>query len=137
MEDASRRDFTINSMSLEPDGTLHDPFGGRADLAASRIRFVGRAKKRIDEDVLRLLRYFRFFAHYGLPPMDEEALAACRDMAPMLNQLSAERVRTELLKTLEAQTSADVMRVMSNETILVHILSRGEKLRSSEATCRT
>ena len=121
-EDASRRDLTINALSLDPDGTLHDPFGGLEDLLAHNVRFVGGAKARINEDVLRLLRYFRFFAHYGRPPADEEAMAACREMAPMLSQLSAERVRAELLKLLEAPTAADVMRLMSDEGVLGQIL---------------
>ncbi len=141
-EDASRRDFTINAISLEPDGTLHDPFGGLADLSAHRVRFVGTAKDRISEDVLRLLRYFRFFAHYGQPPADEEALAACREMAPQLPQLSAERVRAELLKTLEAETAGDVMRLMRDEGILDHFLreatnvDRLSRLVELEATLR-
>jgi len=86
------------------------------------VRFVGEAKARINEDALRLLRYFRFFAHYGRQPADEEALAACREMAPMLSQLSAERVRAELLKILEAPMAAEVMRLMYNEGILGHIV---------------
>lgn len=121
-EDASRRDFTINALSLDPDGTIHDPFDGLGDLSARNVRFVGGARARINEDVLRLLRYFRFFAHYGRPPADEEALAACREMAPMLLQLSAERVRAELIKLLEAPTAAEVIRLMYDEGVLGHIL---------------
>jgi poly(A) polymerase len=122
IEDASRRDFTINALSLDPDGTLHDPFDGLKDLSAHHVRFVGGAMARISEDVLRLLRYFRFFAHYGRPPADLEALAACREMAPRLSQLSAERVRAELLKILEAPTAADVMGLMHAEGIFEHFL---------------
>ena len=121
-EDASRRDLTINAISLDPDGTIYDPFNGLDDLSAHNVRFVGGARERINEDVLRLLRYFRFFAHYGRPPVDEEALAACREMAPMLSQLSAERVRAELLKLLEASTAAEVMRLMYDEGVLGHML---------------
>ena len=75
--DAARRDFTINAMSCDAAGRLYDYFGGRADLAAGRVRFVGEAAARIAEDYLRILRFFRFFAHYGRPPADAEALAAC------------------------------------------------------------
>ena len=58
--DAARRDFTVNAMSLAPDGALYDPFGGRADLAAGRVRFVGDARRRVVEDYLRILRFFPF-----------------------------------------------------------------------------
>ncbi|PPR20610.1 MAG: CCA-adding enzyme, partial [Alphaproteobacteria bacterium MarineAlpha10_Bin3] len=85
--DAARRDFTINAMSLTPDGVLYDPFGGRADLEAGRVRFVGQAHDRITEDYLRLLRYFRFHAHFGRGPPDRDALAACRARAPGLGRL--------------------------------------------------
>src|SRR5690606_6891995 len=76
--DAARRDFTINAMSCDRAGRLFDYFGGRADLAAGRVRFVGDPAARIAEDYLRILRFFRFFAHYGRPPADPAALAACR-----------------------------------------------------------
>jgi poly(A) polymerase len=66
--DAARRDFTINAMSCDGAGRLYDYFGGRADLAAGRVRFVGDAAARIAEDYLRILRFFRFFAWYGRPP---------------------------------------------------------------------
>ena len=87
--DAARRDFTINALFCRPDGLIFDPFDGLADLGAGRVRFVGNAMQRIDEDVLRLLRFFRFFAHYGRPPADIEALAACRRRRP--NCLSVRR----------------------------------------------
>ncbi|HEX6144176.1 MAG TPA: hypothetical protein VFZ01_15775, partial [Geminicoccaceae bacterium] len=75
--DAARRDFTINAMSCDRTGRLFDYFGGRADLAAGRVRFVGEAARRIAEDHLRILRFFRFFARFGRPPPDPEALEAC------------------------------------------------------------
>ncbi len=74
--DARRRDFTINALFCDPDGTLYDPVGGLEDLRAGRVRFVGDARTRIEEDVLRLLRFFRFYASFGRPPPDAEALAA-------------------------------------------------------------
>ena len=64
-EDAARRDFTINAMSMSPDGALHDYFGGADDLRAGRVRFVGDAAVRVAEDSLRILRFFRFHARYG------------------------------------------------------------------------
>ena len=80
-EDAARRDFTINALYLDPDGTVHDPVGGLADLAARRVRFVGEPARRIAEDVLRVLRYYRFEARFGHGEGDEAARAACRDAA--------------------------------------------------------
>jgi poly(A) polymerase len=74
--DAARRDFTMNAMSCRPDGAVFDPFGGADDLRAGRVRFVGDARLRIAEDVLRLLRFFRFFAWYGSPPPDAEGRPA-------------------------------------------------------------
>ncbi len=120
--DAARRDFTMNALSLEPGGTLHDPFGGVADLRAGRVRFVGDARRRIEEDVLRLLRFFRFHAHYGTPPPDAESLSACREMAHLLPGLSAERVRAELLKLLGAPDPAPVVVLMRDEGVLEHFL---------------
>lgn len=120
--DAARRDLTINAMSLEADGTLHDPFGGQADLQAGRIRFVGDAHDRIAEDVLRLLRYFRFYAHYGKPPPDPAALTACKAMAPRLPNLSGERVRVELLKLLTAPDPMPVLQLMADADVFENIL---------------
>ncbi|MGE4220379.1 MAG: CCA tRNA nucleotidyltransferase, partial [Alphaproteobacteria bacterium] len=126
--DAARRDFTFNAMSLETDGTLHDPFGGEADLRARRVRFVGAARQRIEEDVLRLLRYFRFHAHYGAPPPDAEALDACRAMAPRLPDLSAERVAAELMKLLAAPDPVPVLRLMRAEGVLARVLDEARDL---------
>src|SRR3546814_17862460 len=97
----------MNAMSCRPDGTVFDPFGGLSDLRAGRVRFVGDARQRIREDVLRLLRFFRFFAHFGSPPPDPQALAACRELAPLLPTLSAERVRQELLRSEERRVGKE------------------------------
>ncbi len=122
MEDAARRDLTINALSLDPDGTVHDPFGGVEDLRAGRIRFVGRAETRITEDVLRLLRFFRFFAYYGKPPADAEALAAAAKLAHLLPSLSGERVWGELMRLLLAPDVAAAFRLMGDHGVLAHIL---------------
>ncbi len=122
--DAARRDFTMNALSLEHSGLLHDPFGGIGDLRAGRVRFVGDPLQRLTEDVLRLLRFFRFHAHYGKPPPDGDALAACREMAHLLPRLSAERVRVELLKLLAAPDPAPVIRLMRDEGVLDHFLAQ-------------
>ena len=77
-EDAGRRDFTINALSVEPGGGIvHDYFDGLADLAAGHVRFIGDPAERIAEDHLRILRFFRFHARFGRGDPDDEALAAC------------------------------------------------------------
>ncbi len=77
-EDAARRDFTINAMSMTPDGTVFDYFGGLDDLRAGILRFVGDAATRVAEDYLRILRFFRFYARYGAGAPDSDAIAAIR-----------------------------------------------------------
>ena len=120
--DASRRDFTFNAMFADSAGQLWDFFGGREDLAAGRVRFVGDAATRIDEDVLRILRFFRFHAWYGRPPFDAEGFAACRAAVDTLRNLSAERVRKELLKLLEAADPGDTIEAMADIGLFRHWL---------------
>lgn len=121
-EDAARRDFTINAMFADADGTLHDFFGGRDDLAAGRVRFVGDPETRILEDVLRLLRFYRFHAHYGRGAPDAAARAACRAHAAKLPTLSAERVAAELFRILAAPAPAAVLALMDEDGVLAHAL---------------
>ena len=128
MADAARRDFTMNAMSLAPDGALYDYFGGREDLAAGRVRFVGDARQRIAEDYLRVLRFFRFLAHYGRAGPDAEAVAACREAAGRLGRLSAERVRTELLKLLAAPNPVPALTVMREIGVLAAVLPEAGEL---------
>jgi poly(A) polymerase len=129
-EDAARRDFTFNAMFAEPDGALFDYFGGRADLAAGRVRFVGNAETRILEDVLRLLRFYRFHGHYGRGAPDPAARAACRAHAGKLPTLSAERVREELLRILDAPAPAAVLTLMDEDGVLATALPEaGERRR--------
>lgn len=122
LADAARRDLTINAMSLTPEGQLFDPFDGKADLAAGRVRFVGEAAQRIAEDHLRLLRFFRFYAHYGRGPLDPEARAAAQALAPKLRSLSVERLRDELLRLLAAPDPLPVLREMAALGVLAEAL---------------
>ena len=120
--DAGRRDFTFTALYAAPDGTLFDPFDGRTDLAAGRVRFIGDADRRIEEDRLRVLRFFRFYAWFGRPPLDGEGFAACRRNAATLGALSAERVAKELLRLLAAPAPADALEAMVEAGALDHWL---------------
>ena len=120
--DAERRDFTMNALFLDPDGTLHDYVGGLADVVARRVRFVGDPATRIREDVLRLLRFYRFHAQLGRPPADEAARAACRALASLLPTLSAERVSAELLKLLAAPDPLPALSLMREDAVLPVVL---------------
>lgn len=113
-EDARRRDFTINAFYCDASGTVHDPLGGYADLLARRVRFIGNAEDRIREDYLRILRFFRFTAEYAAGAPDAEGLAASIALAPGLDQLSAERIRAELLRLLAAQRAEETLSVMAD-----------------------
>jgi poly(A) polymerase len=122
MTDASRRDFTMNALFCTIDGTLYDPFGGVEDARAGRVRFVGDPIARITEDVLRLLRFFRFQAHYGLTPPEPAALQACIQLAPRLPRLSGERVQGEVFRLLRAADPVPVVRLVLDNGILEHLL---------------
>lgn len=122
VEDAKRRDFTINSMSANLDGDVYDPFSGISDLAHGYIRFVGLAQERVEEDVLRILRYFRFFGTHGRPPADRHALAACRVSGEKLTTLSGERICSEFRKILMCPDPASVCLMMRSEHVLKYVL---------------
>jgi poly(A) polymerase len=116
--DAARRDLTINTLSCTPDGRLFDYFGALEDLRAGRVRFVGDPRKRIREDYLRLLRFFRFHAHYGRGAPDPDGLAAACELAPEAATLSGERVRAELLRLLAAPDPVAVLDLMAAGSVL-------------------
>lgn len=124
-EDAARRDLTMNALYLAADGRIIDFFGGVEDARSGHIRFVGNAKVRLEEDVLRLLRFFRFFAHYGRGEPDSEAIAACQAMASSLPRLAAERVRTELLKLLKAPDPVPSIRLMQKCGVFEYLSKAG------------
>ncbi|MGF3026244.1 CCA tRNA nucleotidyltransferase [Methylobacterium aquaticum] len=120
--DAARRDFTINALSVTPDGRVHDTVGGLADLAASRVRFIGEARQRIREDYLRVLRFFRFHARYGAGALDPAGLAASIEARDGLALLSRERVRGELLKLFAAPGAPAVTAVLSQTGLLQRLI---------------
>ena len=136
--DALRRDFTVNALSLTPDGVLHDYAGGREDLAARRIKFIGDPATRIAEDYLRILRFFRFHAAIGQGPIDRDGLHAAILARGKLAILSRERVGAELLKLLAARRAPATVRIMCETGILEALLGLGfparlERLAAIEA----
>jgi poly(A) polymerase len=120
--DAERRDFTMNAMSISPDGVVHDYVGGLADLDAGRVRFIGDPARRIAEDYLRILRFFRFQASYAQGPPDPEGLHACIVARDGLRTLSRERVRAELIKLLVAPFALPTLAVMAEAGFLDQLL---------------
>ena len=123
-EDARRRDFTMNALYAESDGTLVDPLGGLEDALAGRVRFIGDPEDRIREDYLRILRFFRFTAWYSPASegLDGEGLAACAALAEGLDRLSKERVGAEIKKLLAAPDCAIAAAAMAQSGILARVL---------------
>jgi poly(A) polymerase len=122
-EDAARRDFTINALSADPARLdVFDYFGGEADLAVQRVRFIGDPLTRIAEDHLRILRFFRFHARFGEGAPDPVGLEACAARANDLMALSRERIADELTKLLALPEPAATVRVMVGHAILRPVL---------------
>ena len=120
--DAERRDFTMNALSLSADGRVHDYVDGIKDLRGRRVRFIGDPAKRIAEDYLRILRFFRFHAAYGHGALDAQGFHACIVAREGLEQLSRERVRMELLKLVVAPHAVATLATMTEAGILVSVL---------------
>ena len=119
--DAARRDFTINALSVDAGGLVHDYVGGLDDVAARRVRFIGDASQRIAEDYLRILRFFRIHAAYGSDEPDRAGYLACIAGRAGLSSLSAERVRVEMLKLLVADGAAAAVSAMADSGLLLLI----------------
>jgi tRNA nucleotidyltransferase/poly(A) polymerase len=122
LEDARRRDFTINALYCDGQGTIFDPLGGLADVTARRVRFIGNADERISEDFLRILRFFRFFAWYGHGRPDPSGLKAVSRLRDGLAGLSAERVWAELKRLLAAPDPARALLWMRTTEIFQRAL---------------
>ena len=121
-DDARRRDFTFNALYLDGDGRLYDPCDGLEDLAARRVRFIGDADRRITEDALRILRFFRFAAQIGQGELDPAGLEACVRNKHLIGHLSGERLAQELFKTLAAKNLLPIIKIMAEFGILRNIL---------------
>jgi poly(A) polymerase len=116
--DAARRDFTLNALYAGMDGELFDPLRGLDDCLAGRIRFIGDPALRIEEDRLRVYRFFRFSASHGGERFDPDGLAACRDAAGRLENVSAERIGAEIKRMLSLPRIAVTLRAMVDAGIL-------------------
>lgn len=121
-KDAERRDFTFNAMSIDANGEfLYDYFNGLDDIKNGIVRFIGKAEDRIQEDYLRILRFFRFFCYYG-EMLDDESLDACIKLRDGLQDLSGERIKTEMFKILKHPNADEVLEIMQYNKILSEIL---------------
>jgi len=123
-DDALRRDFTMNALYADPQGEVVDPLNGLSDLLARRVRFIEDADRRIKEDYLRILRFFRFHAWYGdvNAGLDAEGLAACAANLAGLETLSKERIGSEVKKLLAADDPAPSTASMAASGVLNAIL---------------
>ncbi len=125
--DAERRDLTINALYANAKGDVIDLVGGLADIEKHNIRFIGNAAERVAEDNLRVLRFFRFFAHYGAGRPDADGLRACAQARSKLAALSAERVWSEMKKLLAARDPGRALLWMRQTGVLSEILPESEK----------
>lgn len=127
LEDANRRDFTMNTILADIDGNIYDPTGrGIEDIKSGRVVFVGDADSRIREDYLRILRYFRFWAMYGMEDLDKEIVTICANHSLPLSGLSKERITSEFMKILRADRCIDVFIMFFKNNILVDLLPRSD-----------
>ena len=121
-EDAARRDFTANALYLDSKGVLHDPFDGVADLEAKHIRFIGDPRARVQEDYLRILRFFRFTASYGGMRPDADGLSACKELRGGLSRISGERINGELSRILMLSRGGNALEWMESCGVLKECL---------------
>lgn len=128
VQDASRRDFTMNALYCDPDGTVHDPLGGYGDVLARRVRFIGDPATRIREDYLRILRFFRFNARYGQGPLDAAGLAACVAEHAGLSRLSGERIQQEMRRLIVAPRALEMTQALFECGLLTLVLGRAPNI---------
>ena len=121
-EDASRRDLTINAVYADEQGNVFDYYNGIEDLEKGCVRFIGSADRRIKEDYIRILRYFRFYSLFGVGEPDVKALDACRKNCENLKKVPMERIRDELFKIIKTPNAPKIYKLMQENNILSHIM---------------
>lgn len=119
--DASRRDFTINAMYLDMEGNLYDYFGGQQHLLEGKLVFVGTPIARVQEDYLRILRYWRFLSVFGLTYIDAASQQAAVGMCKGLDNISGERIKEEMFKLLASPFAFQVINLMIDKGVLTFI----------------
>lgn len=139
LEDAKRRDFTINAIYLDENGGIFDPFGGKKELLEGKIRFIGAAKERIEEDYLRVLRFFRFSARFSKQKYDEDVLKIIEQNVNGVAQLSKERVLDEFLKFMKVEDVLPSLKLMQTHGVLGALNFpnvQSDLLKNEDAFCR-
>lgn len=131
LEDAKRRDFTINALYLSPRGELYDPCNGQEDLKKGLIKFIGNPEERVQEDYLRILRFFRFLAYFGNQTIDQSSYEACKKFSSFLTSLSAERIHAEFLKCCSAAEPTFAFQKMYDANILTILFPMALKFNSA------
>lgn len=125
-EDASRRDLTINAVYADEKGNVFDYYNGIEDLEKGIVRFIGNPNLRIQEDYLRILRFFRFYSIFGKTEIDAKALAACKANQSGLSRISIERVRDEFFKIMLTPNVIKTVKIMIDNEIMSYILPQAE-----------
>ncbi|MDE5067018.1 CCA tRNA nucleotidyltransferase [Wolbachia endosymbiont of Drosophila leontia] len=125
--DASRRDFTFNALYADKRGHIYDYFCGIEDLKARRLNFIGNAEDRIKEDYLRILRAFRFHAKICVGDLSDEILNVCKKHSHMIQNLSGERIRDEILKLLKCNDPFPTLKSMQESDVLQKIIPKEVK----------
>jgi poly(A) polymerase len=126
--DALRRDFTINALSVDQNGHIHDETNGLTDLDQGKVRFIGNADQRIREDYLRILRFFRFHAYFGKGEPDKQGLEAAIRHKEGMNILSKERIGSEIIKILQAPKALHAISVMAQHELLQPLIGKNLQL---------
>ncbi|MCZ8512975.1 CCA tRNA nucleotidyltransferase [Paenibacillus filicis] len=119
-EDLERRDFTMNSMALDAEGKLVDPFGGMNDVRDGLLRCVGDPRERFQEDALRMLRCIRFAAEYGLR-IEQGTWTALLEKLPLLRHIAMERVRAELERMMNGSDPQQALRLLAASKALRYV----------------